>query len=65
MHYRVIRVTNNVDDYPEYKKQSLKFPGLVQRIVDEIETYIVSDSGEIYTADEFFHSVNVRGFVIT
>lgn len=62
---KVVRVTNNPDEYPEFAEASVEFPELVEYIDDESATFIVDpETGDFWPADEFFHMVAVTAFLV-
>ena len=54
MKYKVITVTNNLNEYPHYREATLAHPELVDRVGDECETFVVDETGQYWPADEFF-----------
>ena len=63
--FRVVSITNNIEDYPESKEDTLEFPGLVEDVEDEQALFVIDlEADEIYKADDFFYSFNVKFFVI-
>jgi hypothetical protein len=54
MKYKVITVTNNVNEYPQYRKSTLEHPELVDLICDECATFVVDETNQYWPADEFF-----------
>ncbi len=61
---RVVTVTNNLIEYPQYKEESYEFPHLVHEIGDEVETFIIGDDDYWRTRD-FFLLGGIKHFVIT
>lgn len=62
---RVVTVTNNPDDYPDFAEASIEFPELVKRIEDEFAILVVdSETGEFWPAAEFFHMCAVTAFLV-
>lgn len=61
MEYLVVTVTNNLEEYPEYKEDTEKFPELIEEIEDEIETFILCEN-RVYKAEEFFYQVDIKSF---
>jgi len=62
---RVVKITNNIDSYPEAVEDTAAFPHLVDRVEDEYDLFIVDEeTGEWWVADEFFQSEEVRYFRI-
>lgn len=62
MRYRCVKITDNLPDYPECKKDTEEFPHLVDRVSDEMDLFIVDENGEDYPADEFFSIVEIDKF---
>lgn len=56
MKYKVITVTNNLENYPKYAENNKNYPQLIKYIKDECTTFIVSttDPDDFYPANEFF-----------
>ncbi|KPK54172.1 MAG: hypothetical protein AMS22_06325 [Thiotrichales bacterium SG8_50] len=63
MKYRVVKITNNVDRYPECADDTAKYPDLVQHVEDEMELFIISaDTGRFWPAGDFFYMTDVDFF---
>jgi hypothetical protein len=63
--FRVVSITNNTEDYPESKDDTLEFPGLIEDVEDEQELFVIDlEADEIYKASDFFYSFNVRFFTV-
>jgi len=64
MEYRVVTVTNDVSEYPQYTDDSLEFPDLVDHIEDELETFVISSDGDYCNARDFFNMTDVKKFTV-
>lgn len=62
MKYRVVRISNNIEEYPDCAQDTKEFPHLIERVSDEMDVFIVADSGEWWPASEFFHMVDIHMF---
>ena len=47
MKYRVVKITKNVDEYPECAKDTAEFPHLVRYVSDEMDLFIVDEAGKL------------------
>ena len=64
--YRVVKISNNIEDYPECKEDTEKYPHLINRVMDEMDFFIVDeDSGEWFPSNEFFYMVKLTTFTKT
>ena len=63
---RVVRVTKNLEDYPDCRQDTEEFPFLVKFIQDEAATFIVdeSDGCSFWPADEFFLMTNIKEIMV-
>lgn len=64
MKYRVLKISNNVREYPECEQDSIEFPHLVEHLGDEMDIFIMNEKGAYCLATEFFNTVDVREFEI-
>ena len=63
--YRVLSITNNIEEYPEAKEDTLEFPDLVADVEDEMDMFVLDlENDEIFKADEFFYQVDVKSFTV-
>ena len=62
MKYRVLKITNNVEKYPECKEDTKEFPDLVNYVKDEMELIIMNERDDWVFADEFFFTHTVKEF---
>ena len=63
MKYKVITVTNNPSEYPEFEDASKKYPELVDVIEDEVDTFVITeDDDRFWYASEFFMMTEVKDF---
>ena len=65
--FRVIVVTNNPEEYPQYAEASKEFPDLVEEIEDECETFVVLIESSRFErghwpARDFFMMVHIGSF---
>lgn len=60
--YRVVEITNNIQDYTECRKDTEEFPHLIELVDDEMDIFIVDENGNGYLAEEFFHLVDIKQF---
>lgn len=53
--YRILRISNNLADYPDCEKDTLEHPELVECVSDEMESFVYCDeTKEVWDAQEFF-----------
>lgn len=63
--FRVVKITNNLDKYPQCCEDNEEFPNLVPRVEDEFKMFIVDPrDGCFWEADEFFECTSVTRFII-
>ena len=63
--FRIVTVTNDLEQYPQHREDSEEFPHLVDRLVeDEIEHFVVDEDGDYWVMGEFFHCVNITHFIV-
>lgn len=61
--YRVLWISNNLEDYPECTKDTKEFSHLVSDVEDEMDIFIVNTkTGGFHKASEFFHQVDITSF---
>lgn len=66
MNFRVVRITNNIEDYQDCEEDTKEFPELVKYVEDEMNTFIIEeDTEEFYKAEEFFFMTSFKRFKIT
>ena len=64
--YRVLRITNNIEEYPDAKSNSHEFPHIVPHVEDEFDLFILDlKTRNFWKASEFFHMVDVEQFEVT
>jgi len=62
---RVVEVTNDLDNCPEFADASAEYPQLVERVEDESAVFVVdTETGDFWPAAEFFHMVAVTAFLV-
>jgi len=60
MRYRLVKITNNIKEYPECELDTLEFPHLVNEITDEQDYFVINtETQEFYPADEFFYMADI------
>lgn len=64
MDYKVVKISNNIAEYPECKEDSEQYPHLIKHVADEMDTFIVDENGEYWPEDEFFSMVTVTNFKV-
>jgi len=57
MKYRLVKITNNLAEFPQCEKDTLEFPDLVHEVEDEEEWFIVDEDGDYWSAEDFFFMV--------
>lgn len=63
---RIVTVTNDIETYPEFAKETLEFPNLVDYVEDDIEIFIVGeDENDFWCHHDFFLLGDIKRFVIT
>lgn len=65
MMYTVRKITNKIEEYPEAKEDSERFPEIVERLDDEFDLAVMDENGEWCWAKEFFAMVEVREFYVS
>jgi len=61
--FRVLTITNNLDEYHQYEKDTNEFPDLVRRVEDEIETFVYcNETEDWWEAGEFLLMVDMKTF---
>ncbi len=63
---KVVEVTNNPGEYPEFARASAEYPQLVDRLVeDESATFVVDpETGDFWPIAEFFHVCAITAFLV-
>jgi len=57
--FRILHITNNLDEHPHCAKDSDEFPTIVGWVKDEYEMFILDvDGGSIFPASEFFYMLD-------
>jgi hypothetical protein len=63
MKYRVVKITKDVDRYPECAADTEEFPQLVKYVDDEMDLFIIDEAGQcVAPASEFFYIHDVPIF---
>lgn len=55
--FKILKITNNIKKYPEYKLDTEEYPYLIKYInnLEEIETFVISlVTNKIWVASHFF-----------
>jgi len=61
--FRVLQITNKIDEYPDCKEDTLEFPDLVEEVEDEMEIFILCvETDEFWKSREFFSQVTMKTF---
>ena len=61
--FRVLKITNNIEDYPDCEKDTLEFPYLAEHVSDEMDIFIFNlETGKYWKSEDFFHEVSLDGF---
>ena len=60
--FRVICITTDVEEYPEYAADTEEFPHLLDRVEDDFVTLVLDSEGNDCPASEFFNMVDVKKF---
>lgn len=63
MKYRVVRITNNIGEYPECAADTERFPNLIHHVRDEMDIFVVDKNGQFWNSDEFFLMEDINEFV--
>ena len=62
---KVVEVTNDPDNCPEFAEASAKYPELVERVEDESAVFVVDpETGDFWPACEFFNMCAVTAFLV-
>ncbi len=62
MKYKVIKITNDLSEYPEYREDTERYPCLIEQIEDEVELFVISETGDTYIAQDFFREECIKEF---
>ena len=68
MNYRIVRISKNVEEYPDCADDTAEFPHLVRHIQDEMDIFVVlvgQEAEKFWPASEFFLMVSASEFTIT
>jgi len=62
--FRVLHITNNLDEYPHCQKDNDEFPQVISLVADEYDIFILDVAeGHIWPADDFFYMTeNIESF---
>jgi hypothetical protein len=60
--YRVVKITNNIEGYPECQLDTEEFPDMVKYVKDEMDLFIVDEEGKFWSASEFFFMETIGEF---
>lgn len=63
MKYRVVKISKNVEKYPDCKEDTEEFPHITKYVSDEMDIFIIEvETGEFYKAADFFYMVEIKKF---
>jgi len=63
--YKLIHITNNIEEYPEDENDTLEYPNLIDEVEDEEEHFIIDlETGEYFPARDFFLMVDLEYFYV-
>ncbi len=63
--YRVLKISKNLEEYPECKEDTEKFPQLVDMLSDEMDIFIFNiETTRIFPARDFFYMVDMNSFYV-
>lgn len=62
-HFRVVIITNNLKEYPQYQDDTKEFPDMVPYVEDEVAVF-VSNADDFWPASEFFDMVSITDFFV-
>ena len=61
--FRVLRISNNLEEYPDCTEDTLEFPDMVEYLDDEMDIFVYcNETGEFWHSDEFFSMVGMTTF---
>jgi len=64
--FRILHITNNLDEYPHCQKDNDEFPHVINLVQDEYDMFVLDeDEGHVYPASEFFYMIetdNISSF---
>lgn len=61
--FRVLRITNNIEGYPDCERDTLEFPQLVKYVQDEMDIFILNlETLMWFHAKEFFYMAELESF---
>lgn len=67
MKYQVVKITNDLSEYPECFSDNKQFPHLVEELTNNgcsyCQKYVIDENGKHYEAETFFDEVDVSTFV--
>lgn len=54
--FKIVKISNNLPDYPECTRDTMENPHLIEEVDDEMDMFIINknNKNEHYPADEFF-----------
>ncbi|MCK5316865.1 MAG: hypothetical protein KAJ55_03070 [Anaerolineales bacterium] len=62
MKYRVVKISNNIEEYPDCAADTKEFPYLIKHVEDEMDIFIIAENGDFWEAECFFHSTSITEF---
>lgn len=61
--FKVVKISNNLEEYPECKKDTDDHPNLIEHVNDEMDIFIIDNDGGWCRADDFFYNENIKAFL--
>ena len=65
MKYRVVKISNSVEEYPDCVADTKEFPHLIKHIEDEMQLFVIAENGDFWDAEEFFNMNSITEFDAT
>lgn len=64
--YRVVTVTNDLENNPEYAEDTIAYPDLIKYVEGDLAIFVIDLTNDnVYSHDQFFMMVAVKEFEIT
>ena len=61
--FRALYVTDNLEKYPQYEKDTLDFPELAEDLEDECDGFVhCVETGHFWPDEEFFAMTYIKNF---
>lgn len=62
--YRVVTVTNDLENNPEYAEDTIAYPDLIKYVEGDLAIFVIDlTNDKIYSHDEFFIVVGIKEFM--